>query len=412
LLSSTDKRLTWFSFSNDDSQAVPLYFSTRAWDNVGTIPLVYVFDSTGVLITSDISSAVTLDHGNYLLAVGQIAATYDGLVLAYRDVSSIEYSSYLKLSISKSSTPSGTTDTVYADSKGIIAGFDYSTYALTVDETHSFDSTFAVRIFNFDGSQITISAPGWQNTSTSQWYGSFRTGVADYADTVVLTEKGEWVDIAYDKNAEAFQVTATSPASAWVGAVKTVYENGLSMTNTYQSSIEYMTGYSTDWRTPACATFGSLLTTTDTRFALTDSAGDYPNRLTALVDAIYDTTITINLLLRSDSALPTDGSWAKNLQAKLYMNHYPYYILDSMTIGALPIVPPASSGDAYYIPITLTGTTAVKTYAGDVWALEIDNPYYEASTVVDGASVVSVQSISISLRVLDTRTTVVAAILG
>ncbi len=223
--------IAWFTFTLDEAIVGVRFETTSINQDEDTSIAIYKADGTLVSTNDDKSSDdylslidVDLGPGKYYVGVSGYEATwplskFPNPDTDNRDVmlmNDITFSAFVPVVIE--------IDPLKAAS--VYAGHHDAEFVLP-EQKFRYDSSFKLRVFNQDGSNVRIKAPiklGVKLSTDSfgdlipiveRARGGFRNE-AEFTDTIYLGVKGAWVDLAYDVITKAFQVIARSQ---WTGAI-------------------------------------------------------------------------------------------------------------------------------------------------------------------------------------------------
>lgn len=349
-------------------------------------PSLALYSDTGDLIAFD-------DGGNYTgfnsmlkkvlfgrdsvyLAVSNTSATAaDGWVHTPSGVIEEDVSMVFKKAAVSFITPEDTQNT--------IAAYDSATYVLAESDS-KFTNQFRVRIYNFDGSEITIEAvEGSGFRRIGQMYQESST----FYTTEKLTNMGEWVELMYDNMADAFQVVARSQVEKWFGAldVAAPVKNSLVLPNTV-SYVSLLSGFQN------VILSGGI--NDGIRFHDGDPVNDRGNLYsTDGIDPNYPTRYEVALTaeLRIYSAVEEEALVTEDMTIyiDLVLENYPFIVVPMrLAIPAMGLKVKDTEGDSYpECRITASGIALVSTRA-DRWMLRVNNPFTNRDLRIDKVSLI------------------------
>lgn len=256
----------------------------------------------------------------------------------------------------------------------ILSGFDSNTFVLSRPE-RSYDSTFKCRFVNYDGTSVRIkSIPAPPGFADPAIHGGFRDGVTFY-DTIVLDQKGQWVDVVYDSVTGSFQVVASNlgVVGKWVGGVSIVATN-YSDYRSMSITSEFGDGYNLNYLglSNILKAFDGLADPASAMVTI-DYNGGEPKLKTVTPSGIFAVTITAQIKMYQTYAdTATDALRSNELGWVLRLDNNP----DSRDVlfgfGDVP----SAQVNSYFgrDPIlTITSFGYVETIQGDTWCLDFSS---------------------------------------
>ena len=316
--------IAWFTFTLDEA-TVGVRFETSSI-NQGEDTSIAIYKADGTLVstnddkTKDVwTSLIDVDFGpgKYYVGVSGHGATWPlskfpnpdtdnkGVVYSMTDIT---FSAAVPVVIE--------IDPLKAAS--VYAGHHDAEFVLP-EQKFRYDSSFKLRVFNQDGSNVRIKAPiklgvklstdsyGDPIPITERVRGGFRNE-AEFTDTVYLGVKGAWVDLAYDVIAKAFQVIAKSQ---WTGAITSDFSDtqGVDLLNGNQVPIA---------KTGKTTLHGSLVHSNPDELEVKPDA-DAPVFKTLSTSATYRVNAVVELSTQTEVAGPV----LSNLDVNLHLVKYP-----------------------------------------------------------------------------------------
>lgn len=250
--STNSGEIAWFTFTLAEAAVGVRLETTSINQGEDTSIAIYKADGTQVSSNDDKTKddwtslmVVDLEPGMYYVGVSGYEATWPLSKFPNPDtdnrnfsfsISDITFSALVPVIIEIDPSKAASVYAGHHDAKFILS-----------EQKFRYDSSFKLRVFNQDGSNVRIEAPIKLGTRlgidsfgdpipiTERVRGGFRNE-ADFTDTIYLGVKGAWVDLAYDVITKAFQVIAKSQ---WTGAITSDFSDtqGVDLLYGYQVPI-------------------------------------------------------------------------------------------------------------------------------------------------------------------------------
>lgn len=317
--------IAWFTFTLAEA-AVGVRFETTSI-NQGEDTTIAVYKADGTLVSSNDDKSsddylslidVDLEPGRYYVGVSGHGATWPLSKFPNPDTD-IRYFEFAITDITFSAIVRVVIEIDPLKAASVYAGHHDAEFVLP-EQKFRYDSSFKLRVFNQDGSNVRIKAPIKLGTKlgldsfndpipiTERVRGGFRNE-AEFTDTIYLGVKGAWVDLAYDVIAKAFQVIARSQ---WTGAITSDFSDtqGVDLLYGYQVPIV---------ETGRITLHGSLVHSNPDELEVKPDA-DAPVFKTLSTSATYRVNAVVQLSTRSEMA---GAPVLSNLDVNLHLVKYP-----------------------------------------------------------------------------------------
>lgn len=364
--------IAWGSFEVADSGKQYVLSTISDYEFADTV--LFVFDSQGQLVDVNYDSPTSMhaeltfggwDPGTYYFAVSLYDAGTTNQLHQFNvyNIHAEPLSSEIRLSFSEIVDPN-----IYIDGSVngcTIACLPGTKTVLKDSPAHPFDRTFRCRLFSFDSGKCEVGATkGFRRRVPKNQWDTDGT-LQDVIDPAFITfsNAGDWVDVVYDDQAQAFQIVGRGSDAAntyWSGGLATW---GTSRAIEPETSVtaKYLPNF---WENQNLTTlYGDLLSYNDNIFSRTENG----NRIfTAAPASAFKVTITAKVTVGPNITIPPGGTSISLILQGSY---------DTRTVLVVDVPAIQTLMEAETINLTVSSTGIVHSEPGDVWTVSYQSQH-------------------------------------